>query len=149
MGSEITSMQVLKILSDIWKSGADIYLDKTDDRVAIKNQNLIPTEVMQAAEENFQAIDKWFKSWKDASSEKITLQKMVHHICGWQPNEKLEQWYCADEDSLMLFIDWTILLAKNGWKDIYEDYRQFENEESHAMAHELYKRAVTYAKKGA
>lgn len=42
-----------------------------------------------------------------------------------------------------------IVLAKNGWKDIYEDYRQFENEKSNGMAQELYKRAVMYAKKGA
>ncbi|QOK28040.1 hypothetical protein IIE26_05050 [Cytobacillus oceanisediminis] len=139
-------MQVLMILSQIWKSGANIYLD-TDDRVAIKNQNLIPVEVMQAAEQNFQSIDAWFKSWKDASSEKITLMKMVHQICGWQHNEKLNDWLCAEENSLILFNDWMIALAKNGWKDIYEDYRQFENDESNKLAKELYINAVTYAKK--
>ncbi len=139
-------MQVLMILSQIWKSGANIYLD-TDDRVAIKNQNLIPAEVMQAAEQNFQSIDAWFKSWKDTSSEKITLMKMVHQICGWQDNEKLQDWICTETESLDLFMDWLNLLANNGWKDVYEDYRQFENAESHAIAHELYVRAVTYAKK--
>lgn len=142
-------LQVLKILSLIWKSGANIYLDNTDNRVAIKNQNLIPKEVMQAAEQNFQSIDEWFKSWKDASPEKITLMKMVHNICGWQSNEKLNQWLCNELDSLDLFNDWMVALAKNGWKDIYADYRQFENEKSNVMAQELYKRAVTYAKKGA
>ncbi|MRX70871.1 hypothetical protein GJU40_01650 [Bacillus lacus] len=142
-------MQVLKILSQIWKSGADIYLDKVDNRVAIKKQNLIPPEVMQAAEGNFSKIDDWFKSWKDAGGEKITLLKMVSHICGWQLNEKLEKWFCEDEESLMLFIDWTVVLAKNGWKDIYEDYRKYENDKSDAMAQELYKRAVAHAKKGA
>lgn len=141
-------MQVLMILSQIWKSGANIYLD-TDDRVAIKNQNLIPAEVMKAAEHNFQSIDAWFKSWKDASNEKVTLMKMVQQICGWQHNEKLNDWLCAEEASLTLFNDWMIALANNGWKDIYEDYRQFENDESNKLANELYIRAVTYAKKGA
>lgn len=141
-------MQVLMILSQIWKSGANIYLD-TDDRVAIKNQNLIPAEVMKAAEQNFQSIDAWFKSWKDASSEKITLMKMVHQICGWQENEKLQEWIIEDTKSLDLFMDWLNLLANNGWKDIYEDYRQFENEESNKLANELYINAVTYARKGA
>lgn len=145
----MSSLQVLKILSLIWKSGANIYLDKKDNRIAIKQQNLIPTEVMQAAEQNFQAIDDWFKSWKGASNEKITIMKMVHNICGWQDNEKLNQWLCNEISSLDLFDDWMILLAKNGWKDIYEDYRQFENEESNKLAKELYIRAVTYAKKGA
>ncbi|UAT29535.1 hypothetical protein K7T73_13090 [Bacillus badius] len=140
-------MQVLMILSQIWKSGANIYLDKEDDRIAIKKQNLIPAEVMQAAEQNFQAIDEWFKSWKDASAEKVTLMKMVHQMCGWQHNEKLNEWLCTEVDSLLLFDDWMVVLAKNGWKDIYDDYRKFENDESNAMAHELYKRAVIYAKK--
>lgn len=141
-------MQVLMILSQIWKSGADIYLDKKDDRVAISKQNLIPVQVMQLAEQKFQEIDSWFKSWKNESAEEITLMKMVHHICGWQNNAKLDEWLCAEEDSLMLFNDWMVVLAKNGWKDIYEDYRQFENDKSNAMGHELYKRAVSYAKKG-
>lgn len=142
-------MQVLMILSQIWKSGANIYLDKNDDRIAIDRQKLIPVEVMQAAEQNFQKIDEWFKSWKDASNEKVTLMKMVHQICGWQDNEKLNEWLCTELDSLDLFNDWMVVLAKNGWKDIYDDYRQFENGESNKMASELYKRAVTYAKKGA
>ena len=142
-------MQVLIILSAIWKSGANIYLDNNDGRIAIKRQNLIPSEVMQAAEQNFAEIDTWFKSWKDASAEKVTIMKIFHQFCGWQHNQKLYDWLCADEDSLQLFYDWTIVLAKNGWKDIYEDYRQFENDESNAMARKIYERAVIYARKGA
>jgi hypothetical protein len=143
----VIGLQVLKILSLVWKSGADIYLDETDDRVAIKNPKMIPAEVMQAAEQNFQAIDDWFKSWKNATNEKITIMKMIHQFCGWQPNEKINEWFCAEEDSLMLFIDWTIVLAKKGWKDIYDDYRQYETAESDVIAKDLYQRAVTYAKK--
>lgn len=139
-------LQVLKILSLIWRSGANIYLDETDDRVAIKNQKMIPAEVMQVAEQNFLAIDDWFKSWKNANNEKITIMKMIHQFCGWQTNEKINEWFCAEEDSLMLFIDWTIVLAKNGWKDIYDDYRQYETAESDVIAKDLYQRAVTYAK---
>ncbi|MCL9634636.1 hypothetical protein L2095_07820 [Bacillus zanthoxyli] len=139
-------MQVLRILSLIWRSGADIYLDEKDDRVAIKNPKMILTEVMQAAEQNFLEIDDWFKSWKNASNEKITIMKMIHQFCGWQPNEKINEWFCAEEDSLMLFIDWTIVLAENGWRDIYDDYRQYETAESDVIAKDLYQRAVTYMK---
>jgi hypothetical protein len=137
------------ILSQIWKSGANIYLDKKDNRVAIDGQKLIPAEVMQAAEQNFQSIDEWFKSWKGADPEKITLMKMVHQSCGWLHNEKLNDWLCAEEESLDMFYDWMVVLAENGWKDIYEDYRQYENYKSNVMARELYKRAVSYAKEGA
>ncbi|PGL15814.1 hypothetical protein CN916_31075, partial [Bacillus thuringiensis] len=54
----------------------------------------------------------------------------------------------ADTDSLQMFYDWTIALAKNGWTDVYEDYRPFENDESNAMARKIYERAVIHAKKG-
>jgi len=144
----VSSLQVLKILSLIWKSGANIYLDKKDNRIAIKQQNLIPAEVMQAAEQNFQAIDEWFKSWDKESNEKITLMKMIHQLCGWQHNEKLNNWLCTELESLDLLVDWTSSLAINGWNDIYTDFREFENEESNKLAKELYIRAVTYAKKG-
>ncbi|WP_263704462.1 hypothetical protein [Bacillus thuringiensis] len=142
-------MKVILILSEIWKSGANIYLDEKDNQVAIKKQNLIPTEVMKAAEQNYQAIYDWFKSWNDASNEKVTIMKTFHQFCGWQHNQKLNEWLLADEESLQLFYDWTIVLAKNGWTDMYEDYRQFENDESNAMARKIYERAVLYAKKGA
>ncbi|MGE6611895.1 hypothetical protein ACQKFG_15345 [Peribacillus sp. NPDC076916] len=140
-------LQVLLILSQIWKSGANIYFDETDDRIAIKNQNLIPPEVMEVAERDYVAIDEWFNSWNNASAEKITLMKMVHQICGWQHNEKLNAWLCNEEGTFALFDEWMCSLARNGWNDIYEDFRQFENDESNKLAKELYIRAVNYAKK--
>ena len=149
MGSEITTMQVLEIISEIWKSGANIYLDPKDGRIGIKRQELISAEVMQAAEKNFTEIDTWFKSWKDANNEKITIMKVFYQFCGWQHNQKLNEWLLADEDSLQMFYDWTIILANNGWNDMYSDYRQFENDESNVMVRKIYERAVLYAKKGA
>lgn len=149
MGREATSMQVLEILSLIWKSDADIYLDESDGRIAIKRQNCIPAEVMKLAEQNFSEIDTWFQSWKDASAEKMTIRKIFHQFCGWQHNQPLQEWLLEDSDSLQMFYDWTIVLAKNGWTDMYEDYRQFENDESNAMARKIYERAVLYARKGA
>ncbi|ANS51272.1 hypothetical protein BM86_35780 [Bacillus thuringiensis] len=141
-------MQVLEIISLIWKSGANIYLDPSDNRIGITRQNLIPTEVMKAAERNFNEINIWFQSWKNESVEEITISKILYQFCGWQHNQKLYDWLLADEDSLQLFYDWTIVLAKNGWTDIYEDYRQFKNEESDAMARKIYERAVIHATKG-
>ncbi len=140
--------QVLKILSDIWKSGAEMKLDSAG-QIELKRHQLVTAETMKAAESIFPEIEKWFQSWKYESNENITLMKMVHHICGWQHNEKLNEWLCADIDSLMMFDEWMILLAKIGWKDIYEDFRQYSNEESIKLGQELYKRAVIYAKKGA
>ncbi|MEB9880169.1 hypothetical protein P4K67_26045 [Bacillus cereus] len=142
-------MKVLEIISEIWKSGANIYLDPKDGRIGIKRQELIPEKVMQAAEQNFTGIDTWFKSWKDANNEKVTILKIFYQFCGWQHNQKLYEWLLADEDSLQMFYDWTMVLAKNGWTDMYEDYRQFENDESNAMARKIYERAVLYARKGA
>ncbi|MES1054404.1 hypothetical protein FOA24_37610 [Bacillus thuringiensis] len=148
MGRRDELAEVLKILSEIWKSGANIYLDPSDNRIGIKRQNLIPTEVMQAAEHNFNEIDAWFQSWKDASAEKMTIRKIFYQFCGWQQNQKLYVWLLADTESLQMFYDWTIVLAKNGWTDMYEDYRPFENDESNVMARKIYERAVTYARRG-
>ncbi|AZR76063.1 hypothetical protein [Bacillus thuringiensis] len=142
-------MQVLEIISLIWKSGANIYLDPKDGRIGITRQNLIPVEVMQAAEKNYTGIDDWFKSWNGANNEKITILKIFYECSGWKHNRKLHDWLLADTDSLQLFYDWTIVLAENGWTDVYEDYRPFENDESNAMARKIYECAVLYAKKGA
>ncbi|MEK5207505.1 hypothetical protein [Psychrobacillus sp. FSL H8-0510] len=141
-------MQVLKVLSDIWKSGADMKLD-TDGKIELKKHQLVPAETMKAAEGVFPKIEKWFHSYKNESAENITLMKMVHQICGWQHNSKLNEWLLAEDDSLELFNEWMIALAQNGWIDIYADFRQFANDESIKMGQELYKRAVMYAKKGA
>ncbi|MBQ6446648.1 MAG: hypothetical protein IJJ10_04175 [Bacillus sp. (in: Bacteria)] len=142
-------MKVLEIISAIWKSGANIYLDPKDGRIGITRQNLIPVEVMQAAEKNFSGIDSWFKSWNGANNEKVTILKIFYAFSGWKQNQKLNEWLVADTDSLQMFYDWTIILAKNGWTDMYDDYRQFENDESNAMARKIYERAVIYARKGA
>ncbi|WP_242300267.1 hypothetical protein [Bacillus cereus group sp. BfR-BA-01448] len=142
-------MKVLEIISAIWKSGANIYLDPKDGRIGITRQNLIPVEVMQAAEQNYNEIDTWFKSWKGANNEKVTILKIFYAFAGWKHNQKLNEWLLADTDSLQMFYDWTIVLAKNGWTDMYDDYRQFENGESNAMARKIYERAVIYAKRGA
>ncbi|TKH82020.1 hypothetical protein FC686_04465 [Bacillus cereus] len=142
-------MKVLEIISAIWKSGANIYLDPKDGRIGIKRQELISVEVMQAAEKNFSEIDKWFKSWKDANNEKVTILKIFYEFSGWKHNQKLHDWLLADTDSLQMFYDWTIILANNGWIDMYDDYRPFENDESNVMARKIYERAVLYAKRGA
>lgn len=142
-------MKVLEIISAIWKSGANIYLDPKDGRIGIKRQELISVEVMQAAEKNFTEIDTWFKSWKDANNEKVTILKIFYEFSGWEHNQKLHDWLLADTDSLQMFYDWTMILAKNGWTDMYDDYRRFENDESNAMARKIYERAVLYARKGA
>ncbi|MFJ7919719.1 hypothetical protein ACIQ6U_08160 [Lysinibacillus fusiformis] len=136
---------VLYVLSQIWKSGGIIELDQSDGQLELKNHQNVPSEVLKAADPIFGEIEKWFKSWEQASAADKTLMKMVHQACGWQHNPKLNEWICADIDALMLFVEWQETLAKNGWNDIYEDYRQFENETSNIMKKKLYERAVLYA----
>lgn len=136
---------VLHVLSQIWKCGAEIYRDESDGRLSLKNAKLVPEEVLKAADPIFPQIEVWFKSWEEASAPDKTLMKMVHQACGWQHNPKLNEWICADVDALMLFMEWQETLAKNGWNDIYTDYRQFENEASNVMKKKLYESAVLYA----
>ena len=138
-------MQVLKILSLIWKSGAEIYRDESDGRLAINNAKKIHPEVLKAAEPIFNDIDRWYKSWESASNADVTIRKALFLFCGWQTNEKMNEWLTNDNESLMLLHDWTVELAKNGWTNIYEDYRQYENSESNAMKTKFYNQAVSYA----
>lgn len=138
-------MPQMKILSLIWKSGAEIYRDKSDGRLAINNAKLIPPDVLKAAEPIFDDIDRWFKSWESASGPDITIRKALELYCGWQENEKMNTWLCTDEDSLSLLHEWTVALAKNGWKDIYVDYRQYENDESNSMKIKFYENAKLWA----
>lgn len=142
---EVSVMKVLKVVSQIMKSGADIYRDQSDGRLALKDAHLIQPEVLQAAEPIFNQIDDWFKSWEGANAVDQTIKKALELYCGWTKNEKMNTWLCADEESLCLLHDWTVVLAKNGWRDPYDDYRQYENEESNKMKTEFYKRAVSWA----
>ncbi|MFG3613118.1 hypothetical protein [Rummeliibacillus stabekisii] len=141
-------MQVLKILSTIWKSGAEMSMLPSGE-IEMKNHKVVPPEIMKAAEQVFPQIEEWFKSWANAKPIDITIQKILHQYCGWTKNESIINWLNNDVKSTELFHDWTVVLAKNGWMDIYEDYRQFENDESKKMAQEIYERAVAFAKKGA
>jgi len=136
--------QVLKVLSEIWKSGAEIVV-LPDKSLKLENYQLVPNATLKAAEPIFPQIEEWFKSWEEASAPDKTLMKMVHQACGWQHNQKLNEWICSDVDSLMLFMEWQETLAKNGWNDIYTDYRQFENETSNVLKKKLYENAVLYA----
>lgn len=136
-------MQVLKFLSIIWKSGATIYL-KEDD-VHIDHGDNIPADAIKAGEIIFEDIKAWLNSWEGANGIDQTMQKMIHQACGWQHNPKLNEWICTDVDSLMLFMEWQETLAKNGWNDIYTDYRQYENEASNVLKKKLYEHAVLYA----
>lgn len=138
-------MQVLKVLSDIWKSGAEMNLLDSGE-IELKHHEKVPAEVMKAAEQVFPQIEEWFRSWKNASPVEITIRKALHLFMGWERNDKLNKWLCDDKESLFLLHDWTIVLAENGWKDIYVDYRQFENDKSREMAQTFYERAMAYAK---
>lgn len=136
--------QALKVLSEIWKSGAGIVV-LPDGSLKLENYQLVPNETLKAAEPIFPQIEEWFKSWEEAKAIDKHIRMMVHQACGWQHNAKLNEWVCADVESLTLFMDWQESLAKNGWNDIYEDYRQFENDESNVMKQKIYERAVLYA----
>lgn len=139
-------MQILKVLSHIWKSGAEIYRDESDGKLALKNAKVIHPDVLSAAEKDFGEIDQWFKSWENHSAQDVTIQKALHLFCGWQTNEKMNDWLCSDEESLYLLHDWTVELAKSGWRDIYTDYRDYENSESNDLKIKFYERAILYSR---
>ena len=71
---------------------------------------------------------------------------MIIALCGWQKNESISNFLNSDEKGLNLFIDYQVELTKNGWTNIYDDWRQYENDESNKLKVELFNRAVVFAK---
>lgn len=132
----------------MWKSGAEIYRDQSDGRLGLKNAKSINSDVMKSAEIIFGEIDSWFKSWESANAQDKTIQKALYVYCGWQSNQKINDWLENDNESLMLLHDWTVELAKNGWTSIYADHREYENEKTNEMKKEFYKKAIEYTRKG-
>ena len=137
---------VFLVLSQIWKSGAEIYQDESDGKLALKNADKVPETVLKAAEPIFDEIDSYFKSVEGMNKVDTTVWKMIVALCGWQKNESINNFLNSDEKALNLFIDYQVELTKNGWTNIYDDWRQYENDESNKLKVELFNRAVAFAK---
>lgn len=136
---------VLYILSQIWKFGGVIERDEKDGSLELKNSKNIPAEVLKASEPIFDEIDAYLKSVEGMKGADMTLWKMIVALCGWQKNESISNFLNNDETALNLFMDYQSKLAVNGWKDIYADWRQYENDESNVMKQKIYERAILYA----
>ncbi|MFJ7407513.1 MULTISPECIES: hypothetical protein [unclassified Lysinibacillus] len=136
---------VLYVLSQIWKFGGVIERDEMDGSLELKNSKNIPAEVLKASEPIFDEIDAYLKSVEDMKGADLTLWKMIVALCGWQKNELISNFLNHDETALNLFMDYQSKLAVNGWKDIYEDWRQYENDESNELKQKIYERAILYA----
>lgn len=136
-------MSYLKILSEIWKSGAEMKLSESGE-IELLHSELVPVEIMSAAEQVFDEIEKWFMSWKSATATQITMRNIYLQYCGWTNNAKIAHWLDYEEAKTFRVHDWMLVLTKNGWTSTYEDYRDFENEESNVIAEEIFKNACEY-----
>jgi len=136
---------VLYVLSQIWKFGGVIERDEKDGSLELKNSKNIPAEVLKVSGPIFDEIDAYLKSVEGMKGADMTLWKMIVALCGWQKNESISNFLNHDETALNLFMDYQSVLAVNGWKDIYEDWRQYENDESNVMKQKIYERAILYA----
>lgn len=139
-------MEVLEILSRLWRAGAEIYRDKSDGRLVMKNADKIPPPIMQLAEQFGNEIDKWVSEFERMSVEDKTMFKIHAFIAGWQPNPNIEKFLNSDYQAIKLWYEWSVILATNGYTSIYEDYRQFENEQSNQLKKQIYERAVVFNK---
>ncbi|MGE7020438.1 hypothetical protein [Solibacillus cecembensis] len=136
---------VLNVLSRIWKSGGVIEREK-DGSLKLSNHKNISGDVLKAAEPIFDEIDAWFKRFENMNPVDQSMQKAMLHFCGWQDNEKLEEWLKQDKNSIEIFYQWTIELEKNGWGDKFTDYVEFENKKTNALKKEFFDRATAFAK---
>lgn len=135
---------MLKILSEIWKCGAEMSLGD-DGKIELKKHQLVPAELMRIAEQDFSDIEKWFISWKNATPVQLTLWKSYQQYCNWGRNEKILNWLNVDEHGALMMNKWLLELEKNGWNDMYEDYRPYENKKTNELAEQIFKNAVAFA----
>lgn len=139
---------VLYVLSRIWKSGGVIER-LPDGQLELKNSGNVPEEVLKASEPIFDEIDAYLKSVEGMNAIDTTLWKMIVTIANWQKNEKINSFLCGDEEALNMFFSYQAKLAKNGWNDIYQNWMDFEDDETQKLKVEIYKRAIAYFKKHA
>lgn len=138
-------MPVLMILSRIWRNGG-IINRLPDGQLELKNHQKIPPNILKAAEPIFDEIDAYLKSVEGMSKSDLTIWKMIVYICGWQQNAIIKDFLLTDEVALNLFFDYQAKLDGNGWKSIYDDYRQFETAESDELKKKIIQRVTLFGK---
>ncbi|MER1998814.1 MAG: hypothetical protein ABS882_03495 [Lysinibacillus sp.] len=136
---------ILYILSQIWKSGAKIERLKTGE-LELHHHEFVDDKILKAAEPIFDDIDNYLKSVEGMSAVDKTIWKMIVTFANWQAHEKITNFLNGDEQGLMLFLDYQGKLALNGWKELYDDWRQYETPECEKLKSEIYARAVAFAK---
>ena len=136
---------VIYILSKIWASGAKIIRDP-DNSLRLEHHELVDETVLKAAEPIFNDIDKYLQSVEGMDACSLTNWKIIMFMCGWLKNEGIEKFLNNDDKAGPLAFEFQAKLAVSGWKDIYTDYRQYENAVTDKLKVELYERAVAFAK---
>lgn len=135
----------MRVLSQIWKFGGIIEREN-DGSLKLSNHTNIPNAVLKAAEPIFDEIDTYLKSVEGMKGVDLTNWKIIMHMCGWIKNKKIEHMLNNNEQIRLLAYDFQAKLDGNGWKNILDDYRQFENDESTNLKKEIHARAVAFAK---
>ena len=136
---------VIYILSKIWSSGAKIIRDP-DNSLRLEHHELVDETVLKAADPIFNDIDKYLQSVEGMNAVDLTNWKIIMFMCGWLKNEGIEKFLNNDDKAGPLAFEFQAKLAVSGWKDIYTDYRQYENAVTDKLKFELYERAVAFAK---
>ena len=136
---------VIYILSKIWASGAKINRLPSGE-LNLQHHELVDETVLKAAEPIFNEIDNYIKSVEGMKAVDLTNWKIIMFMCGWIKNDTIENFLNNDEKAGELAFEFQAKLAVSGWKDIYTDYRQYENPVTDKLKLEIYNRAVAYAK---
>lgn len=140
---------VLYVLSQIWKFGGIIERDKSDNQLALKNHLKVPKPILDDAAKIFDDIDAFLLSVEGMKPVDKFMWNIVAHSAGWLINKDVENFFKSDEAIVGLFHDYTVILARNGWVNSGQDWREFENSESDKIKKEIFERAVAFKRKGA
>lgn len=140
------SQMVLFCLSVIWKSGAEIVRD-VDGGLLINNHEKIPGDCMRVANSIFDLIDNYLQSVEGMTRSDKTVYKMMTYLLGWQTNnENIKRFMLEDQIGFDILNEYQIQLMQNGWRNIYTDYRIFENDKSDKFKELLLKQLINFSK---
>lgn len=138
-------MPVLFMISKILKSGGEIYRHENGS-LGLRNSEKVHEDILNATKPIFSKIDSYYQSVEGMGKSDLTIWKMIFYICGWQQNAMIKDFLLTDEVALNLFFDYQAKLDSNGWKSIYDDYRQFETTESDELKKKIIQRVVLFGK---
>lgn len=139
-------MHPKQICEDVESLGSKLVLDGED--LYIENPENIYPEAEEVIKSYKERIIQYLKNdYSDKEhAVKQTIDKMLLFMSGAEQdmNEKIRSWLNDDQDAIMMVLQLTIDLHRNGWEDCKAPIDNHETVETKQLSRQIYERAMSY-----